>query len=48
MATLFVGTTVVSVALGAKYDPLYGFMFFGAICMIAGLAEVVFKSVDKK
>lgn len=47
MGTLFVGTVIVSVALGAKFGPVYGFLFFGAICIISGIAEAFANSGKK-
>jgi hypothetical protein len=43
--SLFIGTVIVSVALGAKFDPLTGFIFFGTVCMVVGVVETIYRAI---
>ena len=47
MPSIFIGSVIVSVALGAKFDPLTGFIFFGTVCMVVGVIQTVHRAIKE-
>lgn len=46
MTTLFIGTAIVSVALGARGHPTDGFIFFGLVCIFVGVVQAAVSHIN--
>ena len=43
MSDIFIGSVIVAVSIGVMFGPLYGFIFFGSMCILTGVCSLILK-----